>query len=264
MKGRIDKLLASNGLGSRRDIKRLLKSRVFTVNGETVTDPSVIVDFEADSFTLEGKAFRSRTFAYLMLNKPAGVVTSTADPNHGTVLDLLDAPWSRMSLHPVGRLDRDTEGLLLLTNDGPLTHRLTSPKTGVDKTYRAVLRDPVDAATFGDYRARFAAGVTFHDGYTTLPARLFAAAPVPRDSPAAADADPAFPLTEAFLTIQEGKYHQVKKMFLTVGNEVTNLSRLSMGPLVLDPALASGEWRELTEGEIAALRRAVLDGDPQD
>jgi len=245
MKSRIDKLLASNGFGSRRDIKRLLKSGTFVVNGRAVTDSGTVVDPESDVLEWEGKPFNPRVHAYIMLNKPAGVVTSTADPEHDTVIDLLAEPWSLMSLHPVGRLDRDTEGLLLLTNDGPLTHRLTSPKTGVDKTYRAGVRDPVDEKAFAAYREAFATGVTFHDGYTTLPARL--------EAPAKA----AFPLAELILTIQEGKYHQVKKMLKTQGNEVVALSRLSMGPLELDPALGPGDYRELSDAEVQALRGAV-------
>lgn len=257
MKSRIDKLLASNGFGSRRDIKRLLKSRTFLVNGEVTVDPAVIVDPETDTFEWDGKPFLPKTRVYLMLNKPAGVITSTADPDHDTVIDLLIEPWSRMSLHPVGRLDVDTEGLLVLTNDGPLTHRLTSPKTGVDKTYLARLRDPVSQETFESYRDSFARGVTFHDGYTTLPARLELPGTETGDVPSRSE---AFPCAELRLTIQEGKYHQVKKMFKTVGNEVTALRRLSMGPLSLDPLLGSGAWRELTPEEVRALRAAVGKG----
>lgn len=254
MKSRIDKLLAANGFGSRRDIKRLLKGRTFLVNGAVVVDPGTIVNSESDTFEWEGKPYKPKEKVYLMLNKPAGVVTSTADPGHDTVIDLLEEPWSNMELHPVGRLDFDTEGLLVLTNDGPLTHRLTSPKTGVDKTYIAGLRDPVDQAMFEDYRQRLERGVTFHDGYTTLPARL----ELPASS--ASPSVPAFPVSDLQLTIQEGKYHQVKKMFKTLGNEVTALRRVSMGPLALDPNLLPGTYRELSEDEIRSLKLAVGNG----
>ncbi len=263
MKSRIDKLLASNGFGSRRDIKRMLKSRAFLVNGAAVVDPGTVVDSETDSFSWEGKAFKPREKAYLMLNKPSGVVTSTSDPGHDTVMDLLAEPWSLMDLHPVGRLDIDTEGLLLLTNDGPLTHRLTSPKTGVDKTYEARLRDPVGQSAFEEYRAAFGRGVTFHDGYTTLPAKLDLPSNGDADGPNAVQSG-AFPRDAVLLTVQEGKYHQVKKMFKTVGNEVIALRRISMGPVRLDRALPPGGYRELSESEIRALRLAVGNDAPVD
>ncbi len=249
MKSRLDKILAGAGFGSRRDIKRILRERELTVNGVVRVDPATPVDPESDEIALAGKRLSIRERVYLMLNKPAGVVTSTDDPLHRTVMDLFDEPWSRMDLFPIGRLDIDTEGLLVITNDGPLTHRLTSPKSGVDKTYLAALRDPVDDETFAEYGRRFREGVTFHDGYTTLPATLERAtaedgALPPGTSPEAA----------LRVTIQEGKYHQVKKMFKVVGNEVVFLKRLSMGSLVLDPRLAPGRYRELTGTEIDILR----------
>jgi 16S rRNA pseudouridine516 synthase len=242
MKSRLDKILAGNGFGSRRDIKRILREGTLLVNGCVCRDPSIQVDSEADELVLDGAPLSIRSSVYLMLNKCAGVITSTDDPEHRTVIDLLDEPYSRMELFPIGRLDLDTEGLLVITNDGPLTHRLTSPKTGVDKTYFARLRDPVDDAMFADYAARFHAGVSFHDGYTCQPAFLVRS-------------EDGF-----LLTIQEGKYHQVKKMFKVVGNEVVYLKRVSMGSLALDPSLSPGEYRELTGEEIAALRADVGQG----
>jgi len=236
---RLDKILASNGFGSRRDIKRLLHDRAFTVNGTVCKDSGFPVDPESDEFALDGKPLKIRTSVYLMLNKSAGVVTSTDDPHHRTVMDLLCPPWSGMGLFPVGRLDADTEGLLVITNDGPLPHRLTSPKTGVDKTYYARLRDPVDDALFAGYVRRFREGIPFHDGHVCLPATLVR-------SPGEADG--------FLLTIQEGKYHQVKKMFKVVGNEVVYLKRVSMGALSLDPSLEPGTFRELTDGELRLLR----------
>lgn len=272
---RIDKLFADNGFGSRRDIKRLLHSRAVEVNGVVCADASFRVDPERDVFTVEGKPFRPRTTVYLMLNKPAGVITSTDDPAHRTVMDLLAPPWSLMDLFPVGRLDLDTEGLLVLTNDGPLTHRLTSPKTGVNKTYLAVLRDPVDEAAFARYDAALRTGITFHDGYTCLPAVLARAdnTGCHTDSDASAEHVPSTPRVQSslhvpsiplndpyravLLTIREGKYHQVKKMFKALGNEVVYLKRVSMGSLYLDPALAPGAWRELTQDEALLLREGV-------
>jgi 16S rRNA pseudouridine516 synthase len=243
MKSRLDKILAGNGFGSRRDIKRILREGTLLVNGIACRDPATQVDPGSDDLVLDGVPLSIRSSVYLMLNKCAGVITSTDDPGHRTVIDLLDEPYSRMELFPIGRLDLDTEGLLVITNDGPLTHRLTSPKTGVDKTYFARLRDPVDDAMFSDYSARFRAGVSFHDGYTCQPASI------------ARSAD------GFLLTIQEGKYHQVKKMFKVVGNEVVYLKRVSMGSLSLDPSLAPGEYRELTGKEIAALRADVDRGE---
>lgn len=241
MKSRIDKILSSNGLGSRKDIKRLVRSGSFAVNGRICMDSSLLADPNTDIFTLDGAVLPVRTSVYLMLNKPAGVVTSTLDPLHKTVIDVLDEPWSRMNLFPIGRLDYDTEGLLILTNDGPLTHRLTSPKSGTDKTYLVRLRDPLDESMFERYSRVFLEGATFHDGYTCLPARLSGYAP---------EADPYL----CTLTISEGKYHQVKKMFKVVGNEVTYLKRISMGALSLDEALSPGRYRELTADEIDILR----------
>jgi 16S rRNA pseudouridine516 synthase len=249
MKSRLDKVLACAGFGSRREIKRILREREVTVNGVVSVDPATAVDPESDEIALAGKRLSIKERVYLMLNKPAGVVTSTDDPLHRTVMDLFGEPWSRMELFPIGRLDIDTEGLLVITNDGPLTHRLTSPKSGVDKTYLAALRDPVDEETFAEYARRFREGVAFRDGYTTLPAELRRAS-----ATECAEQPGASPMNVMRLTIQEGKYHQVKKMFKVVGNEVVFLKRLSMGSLVLDASLAAGEYRELAESEVEILR----------
>jgi 16S rRNA pseudouridine516 synthase len=255
MKARLDKILASNGFGSRRDIKRILRKRTFKVNGEVCFDSATVVDPAVDSFELAGERLTLFETVYLMLNKPAGVISSTEDPDHQTVIDLLEPPYAGMELFPIGRLDIDTEGLLVITNDGPLTHRLTSPKTGVDKTYYVRLRDPVDEAVLSGYATRFASGLSFRDGYTCLPAVLRRA-----DSPfIAADAS-ATPGSSVLVTIQEGKYHQVKKMFKVVENEVAYLKRVSMGNLSLDASLAPGEYRPLTDAEIAVLRGASGDG----
>jgi len=239
MTSRLDKLLASNGFGSRKEIKRLLKDRTLEVNGIRRVDPATDVDPERDTITLDGEALRVMTSVYLMMNKPAGVISSTEDPDHRTVIDVLGEPWSSMALFPIGRLDVDTEGLLVITNDGPLTHRLTSPKTGVDKTYYARLRDPVDDPTLASYRESFRAGIPFRDGHVCLPAKIDRHGDEPDG---------------VVVTIQEGKYHQVKKMFFVVGNEVAYLRRESMGNLSLDPSLVPGAYRELTPDELALLR----------
>lgn len=241
MKSRVDKVLAGAGFGSRRDIKRVLREREFRINGVLCRDPAFHIDPELDRAELDGEPVLFRTRVYLMLNKPGGVVTSTADPVHRTVLDLLDDSWQKHNLFPVGRLDYDTEGLLLLTNDGLLGHRLVSPRAGVPKTYVAELEEPVDDELFALYSRRFLEGVTFHNGYTCLPANL-------------AKTEKTRSLA---LTIHEGKYHQVKKMFRVVGNRVIRLTRVSMGPLKLDPALPPGGMRELTSDEVESLRRAA-------
>ncbi len=238
MKSRLDKLLADNGLGSRRDIKRLLREGRCVIDGKVCTDAARYVESEDQSIVLDGKPFVSRSLIYIMLNKPSGVVTSTDDPVHQTVIDLLPSPWKARSLFPVGRLDRDTEGLLLLTNDGPLTHRLTSPKSGCIKVYRARLGQPVDEEAFSLYQKRFTQGIQFHDGYTCKSAVV----------------ERGEGVDEMIVHISEGKYHQVKKMFKALGNEVVYLKRLSMGSLILDESLAPGSIRELTGEEVAALR----------
>jgi 16S rRNA pseudouridine516 synthase len=255
MKSRLDKILSTSGYGTRRDVKRILRERAITVNGAVCVDPGMIVDPETDAIALGGKPLELRETVYLMLNKPSGVVTSTDDPLHRTVMDLFDEPWSRMSLFPIGRLDYDTEGLLVITNDGPLTHRLTSPKTGVDKTYFVILRDLVSDSRFAEYVARFREGVSFSDGYTTLPAVLTRA---DASVPSAVIGNGSF--TSALLTIQEGKFHQVKRMFKAVENEVIYLKRVSMGPLSLDPSLEPGSYRPLTDSEIAELAGEGLEG----
>jgi 16S rRNA pseudouridine516 synthase len=255
MKIRIDRMLATGGYGSRRDIKRLLRDRRLFVNGTACVDPSIAVDPETDSFELDGKKLTILTSVYLMLNKPADTISSTDDPKHRTVIDCLDAPYSRMELFPVGRLDIDTEGLLIITNDGPLTHRLTSPKTGVDKTYFAHLRDPVDDATLADYARRFSDGIAFRDGTVCLPAKITRADVAPAADGSVGDAPAAdAPIDEVLITIQEGKYHQVKNMMKVVGNEVAYLKRVSMGQLALDPSLAPGAYRALTDDEVELLR----------
>lgn len=322
---RLDKMLAHEGYGTRNDIRRLVRKGAVTVNGRPASDPGMHVRPREDEVRVHGRAVAYREFRYIMLHKPAGVVSATEDARERTVLGLLPDDLRRRGLFPVGRLDKDAEGLLLLTDDGKMAHGLTSPRKAVYKIYRALVRGVADAA---DAEA-FAAGVTLDDGYRTMPARLTVLASMP--APALAEAvshygeppdgegisggfgtpetvaapgaeraqaksgareetlspdetgDGTVPemlraarrlAEEPFLNrsaweeavrdgaavswvevaIREGKFHQVKRMFEAVGKKVLYLRRVAIGPLRLDPALAPGEWRELTPEEEEALR----------
>ncbi len=232
---RLDKLLAAAGYGSRKDVKALIKKGAVLVNGEKEKDPGRIISPESDTIEVSGEAVIFAEHRYYMLNKPKGVVSATEDKAERTVLDLLPAT-DRRDIFPVGRLDKDTTGLLLLTDDGELAHRLLSPKKHVDKRYKAVLER---AVTDEDVKA-FAEGLKVDEGFTALPAELEAAT---------SDDRPA-----AYVTIREGKFHQVKRMFEAVGNRVLGLERLSMGSLLLDRSLAPGEYRPLTDKELEVLK----------
>lgn len=232
---RIDKMLANLGYGSRKDVKKLLKDGAVLVNDEKIKDPKHHVNPETDTVTLNGEVIEYKEFIYLMMNKPPGVISATEDNRDQTVIDLLEMEDQVYEPFPVGRLDKDTEGLLLITNDGQLAHRLLSPKKHVPKTYFAVIDGEV---TEGDIEA-FKKGVTLDDGYLTKPGEL-----VILKSGLRSDIE---------LTITEGKFHQVKRMFQAVGKRVVYLKRISMGPLVLDESLELGEYRELTEEEIEGL-----------
>lgn len=234
---RIDKLLSNSGFGSRKEVKILLKSKAVEVNGETVRDPKFHVDEKTDEISVAGEPVVYREFIYLMMNKPQGVISATEDRFDETVIDLLTEDDQRFEPFPVGRLDKDTEGLLLITNDGKLAHELLSPKKHVDKTYYARINSPV---TDEDIEA-FKLGVVLDDGYETKPAQLN----ILRSGEE----------SEIELTITEGKFHQVKRMFESVNKQVVFLKRLSMGPLPLDETLALGEYRELTEDELTKLKQ---------
>lgn len=238
---RIDKLLAHSGLGTRKEVKKLLKTKIVAVNEEVVTNPKTHIDPEVDTITVGGKEIVYQEFVYFMLNKPQGVISATEDMMHETVLDLLELQDSLQEPHPVGRLDIDTEGLLILTNDGQLTHQLLSPKRKVDKVYFA---EVAGIMTEEDVTA-FSEGVTLEDDYEALPAEL---------KIIEADEDAETSVVE--ITVHEGKFHQVKRMVQSVGKEVTYLKRLSMGPLGLDPTLELGSYRELTKDEIDLLKNA--------
>lgn len=233
---RIDKMLANLGYGSRKEVKKLLKEGAVTVNGRIVKDGKEHVDPSTDTVTLFGDIVQYKEFIYLMMNKPPGVISATEDSYEQTVIDLLEPEDAVFSPFPVGRLDKDTEGLLLLTNDGQLAHRLLSPKKDVPKTYFAV----IDQEVTEEDVAAFKKGVRLDDGYITKPAELKIIKSGIR--------------SDIELTITEGKFHQVKRMFQAVGKRVIYLQRISMGPLQLDESLAVGEYRELTDEEIKLLK----------
>ncbi len=226
---RLDKRLSAAGYG-RKEARELVRAGRVRVEGRLPAGPEEKID-PAAAVTVDGAPLAAG-FCYLMLHKPAGVVSSTADPRERTVLDLLPEPLRRRALFPVGRLDKDATGLLLLTDDGELAHRLLSPKYHVDKTYYIEVDGVLDDADV----AAFAAGMTLRDGTRCLPAQLRVTGP-----------------DRGFVTLREGKYHQVKRMCAARGKPVLTLERVAFGPLGLDPRLDPGCWRELTAEEVTAL-----------
>ena len=231
---RLDKYLADMGVGTRTEVKKLIRQGQIAVDGTIVKLPEMKIDIEKSQVTCKGQPVAYESFEYYMLNKPAGVISATTDSKDKTVLDLIDTK-KRKDLFPVGRLDKDTEGLLLITNDGELAHRLLAPKKHVDKVYYAKIEGVV---TEEDKKA-FAEGVSLGGGEMAKPAEL--------------EILISDEISEIRLTIQEGKFHQVKRMFESVDKKVIYLKRLSMGSLVLDESLGLGEYRKLTEEEIKAL-----------
>lgn len=231
---RLDKLLAGTGKWSRREVKALVRQGLVRVDGRLAASAEDKLDPAATVITVAGETISLCRFTYVMLHKPAGVLTATEDRKQPTVLDLLPPELRRIGLAPVGRLDKDTEGLLLLTNDGELAHRLLSPKYHVDKRYLARVDGELSAA---DAEA-FACGMTLGDGLECLPAGL-----------------EVLPDRVCIVTLREGKFHQVKRMLAARGAPVLYLKRLSMGPLTLDDSLAAGAYRLLRAEEISALYR---------
>ena len=233
---RLDKLLVGAGYGSRKEIKAMVREGVVQVNGLPVNDSSLHVDSEGDAVTVNGSPVYFREFIYLMLNKPCGCVSATTDNKDKTVLDLVPEIYRHYALFPVGRLDKDTEGLLLLTNDGKTAHELLAPKKHVPKTY--LVR--VDYKVEKHHLDHLARGVVLDDGYQT--------------KPAAAKLLTSGPPGEVVLTITEGKFHQIKRMFKALGMNVIYLQRTAMGGVTLDPYLPLGEIRELTPEELMKLK----------
>lgn len=230
---RLDKLLADTGRWSRKEAKLLLKQGRVKVDGSVEKSGDRKVDPQLAAVAVDGEVLRWAEFRYLMLHKPGGVLTATEDRHQKTVLDLL--PPEYQDLFPVGRLDKDTEGLLLLTDDGELAHHLLSPKHHVDKVYLAQIEGEVDEAD----RTAFHDGVVLGDGTVCLPAEL-----------------ESLGAGKCLVTLREGKFHQVKRMLASRGKPVVGLKRLSMGPLKLDETLKPGEFRPLTEEETAEIKHA--------
>ena len=226
---RLDKVLSELGVASRRELKQIIRSGRVSVNGQTVTEPEKHIDPDTDEICLDGASLRLRRLRYFMMDKPAGVLSVTEDRKQQTVLDLLPPELKRLELFPVGRLDKDTEGLLILTNDGDFAHRVISPKSGVEKRYRAEVEGVPDEE---DARA-FAEGLILADGTRCLPAKLEITGG-----------------SVCFVTVMEGKYHQVKRMLASRGKPVRRLRRLSVGELEIGVDLGPGGFRELEENDL--------------
>ena len=230
---RLDKFLVSTGKISRSDAGRAARGGKITVNGVVEKKADRHIDPETDAVTLNGERIVYRQYTYIMLNKPKGVVSATRDPAKKTVIDIIPDELKRRSLFPAGRLDRDTVGLLIITDDGAFAHRIMSPAHHVFKTYEATLSFPIDE---NDIR-KLEEGITLGDGTECLPAKV-----------------KAFTTNEglpaAQIKIREGKYHQVKRMFHALGNNVEHLRRIQIGSLKLDTSLAEGECREMTDEEL--------------
>jgi 16S rRNA pseudouridine516 synthase len=238
---RLDKFLKDQGCAARSELKELIRKGSVKVNDIVVKDPGTHVTPEEDRISLDGEPVCYRQFVYYMLNKPKGIITATEDTRMETVIDLLPDDIRRRDVFPVGRLDRDTEGLLLITNNGAFAHDLLSPKKHVVKLYEARLDSfPGDRAI-----KAFKEGVVLGDGYNSLPAELRF---LSKTEPVIAQVE-----------IYEGKFHQVKRMFKAVGAEVISLKRLKMGEVWLDENLKPGEFRELTRQEVSLLGGSITD-----
>ena len=233
---RLDKLLAHMGYGTRKEVKQLLKSGAVMWNGEVIKSANQKVNPEEDSITVYGERVEYKEFLYLMMNKPADVISATWDKMDQTVIDLLIEEDRHFEPFPVGRLDKDTEGLLLLTNDGKLAHQLLTPKNNIAKTYMAKVKHPIDEEDV----KRFAEGIQLEE-FMTKPAVL----------------ERTVDDLIIRVTITEGKFHQVKRMVHAIDNEVLHLQRVSMGSLKLDESLALGEYRELTDEELSSLLKDI-------
>ncbi len=228
---RLDKLLSHAGYGSRRDVKVLIKKSIVTVNDERVKKVNINVDPDKDTITINGETVIHEAYVYFMLNKPDGYLSATEDSSDPVVIDLIEG-YEHYDLFPVGRLDKDTEGLLLITNDGIINHKLTSPNYDVPKTYFAEIKGVVTEEDI----EQFSEGVVLDDGYLTKPGEL--------------KINDSGEISEIELTITEGKFHQVKRMFKSVGKEVIYLKRIQMGQINLDESLNLSEFRRLTEEEM--------------
>lgn len=232
----MDKILSNSGYGTRKEIKKLIKSGAVKVDGTVVTDGGMHVNPVDSLVEVAGEVVKYREYIYVMMNKPKGVISATYDKKHMTVVDILPDEYKCFNLFPVGRLDIDTEGLLILTNDGQLAHEILSPKKHVPKKYYAVIEGTV---TEEDVR-RFKEGVELDEGYKTLPADL--------------NILNSGEISHVEVVIYEGKFHQVKRMFQAVNKKVNYLKRTEMGRLKLDCTLLKGECRELSKSEVCLLK----------
>ena len=229
---RIDKFLSSHGIASRSEAAKAAKAGLVSVNGEKVRDLSRHIDPDRDVVAYDGEVISYNEYVYVMLNKPDGYISATDDPRQKTVLELLDDRLKKRGLFPCGRLDIDTLGLLILTDDGQTAHRLISPKHHAEKVYKFGCANELS----DDDISRLESGVDLDDGYHTLPAKVRYEGE-----------------KTGYITLTEGKYHQIKRMFAAVGNKITYLERVSFGGVILDESLERGEYRYLTEEEVRLL-----------
>lgn len=229
---RLDKFLSEAGVASRSESRKAAKTGGIAVNGAPVSDASIHIDPERDEVSYQGQIIRYQKYIYLMLNKPEGVISATEDASERTVLDLLPEAYRKRELFPCGRLDKNTTGLLILTNNGALAHKLLSPKRHVEKAYRFTCEMPLSQADC----VRLEHGVDIGESHPTAPAMLS-----------------LFSDRMGEITITEGKFHQIKRMFEAVNNRIVSLERVSFAGIPLDPSLARGAFRELTEEETAIL-----------
>jgi 16S rRNA pseudouridine516 synthase len=234
---RIDKVLSNAGCGSRRDVKGLIKDGAVKVDGKIIKDSGMLVDPYISKIDISGETLEYKRYIYLMLNKPAGVVSATSDNYDKTVIDLLKDEDKNFEPSPVGRLDKDTVGLLLITNDGDLNHRLISPKWHVDKVYYAEINKEVSKENIDAFRE----GIILDDGYKCLAAKLEI---IENKNEA----------SKVYVTIHEGKFHQVKRMFEAIEKKVVYLKRIKIGQIALDESLDEGKYRELSKEEIEILK----------
>jgi len=246
---RLDKIIASMGQYSRREVKNLAREGKILIDGKVVREPDIKLDPKGHQILVNNAPFAYEKEVYLMLNKPAGVVTATRDDRNRTVMDLIPAAYQGRGLSPVGRLDKDTEGLLLITNDGALSHRLLSPSHHVDKEYFVT----VEGKAGEDAVTAFAQGIMLADGAMCRPAVL-------KILQYRTEQQPGICTTDVVVTIQEGMYHQIKRMFGTLHMPVLYLKRIRMGSLMLDPALKPGAFRPLRPEEIQALQTCFIAG----
>ena len=233
---RLDRLLANMGIASRRDLRKMIRDGRVSVDGKPAAEPEMKVDGEKNEIVLDGQPIRYTRFHYYMMDKPVGILTATEDGRQKTVLDLVTPEMRRMELFPVGRLDKDTSGLLLLTDDGSFAHRVISPKSAVEKMYYA----RVDGHQSQNDAEAFRKGLILGDGTQCLPAKL-----------------EIIGENECLVTVMEGKYHQVRRMLASRGTPVIELRRLSVGKLKLDESLGAGGFRELAQDEIEAIFRST-------